>query len=113
CVIVFGDTNSTAAGAIAAAKHQISLAHIEAGLREVKKVIPEESNKLITDILSDYYFCPTQTAVDLLRSMGVTEKVYNVGDVMIDLNYRFIDEIKTDKAILQELGIQPDDYYFA
>jgi UDP-N-acetylglucosamine 2-epimerase len=113
CVIVFGDANSAAAGAIAAAKHQIPLAHIEAGVREFNKAIPEESNKLITDILSDYYFCPTQTGVDILQSMGITQNVYNVGDVMVDLDYRFLEQIKTDKAILHELHIQPRGYYFA
>jgi UDP-N-acetylglucosamine 2-epimerase len=89
------------------------LAHIEAGLREFNKAIPEESNKLITDILCDYYFCPTQTGVDILQSMGISKNVYNVGDVMIDLDYRFLEEIKTDVTILHRLGIQPRGYYFA
>jgi UDP-N-acetylglucosamine 2-epimerase len=113
CMVVFGDANSTAAAAIAAAKHQIPLAHVEAGLREFNKAIPEESNKLITDILCDYYFCPTKTGVDILESMGITQKVYNVGDVMIDLDCRFLEQIKTDTGILRELGIQPRFYYFA
>jgi UDP-N-acetylglucosamine 2-epimerase len=112
-IIVFGDTNSTAAGAIAAAKHQVPLAHIEAGLREFNKAIPEESNKLITDILCDFYFCPTQTGVDILKSMGITKQVYNVGDVMIDLDYRFLEEIKNDKSFLEEQGLKPKEYYFA
>lgn len=85
CVIVFGDTNSTSAAAIAAVKNKIKLGHVEAGLREFNKYIPEESNKLITDILSDFYFCPTPTAIDILKSMGITEGVYNIGDVMIDI----------------------------
>jgi UDP-N-acetylglucosamine 2-epimerase len=113
CVIVFGDANSAAAGAIAAAKHYIPLAHIEAGLREFNKTIPEESNKLITDILCDYYFCPTQTAVDILRSMGISQKVYNVGDVMIDLDYRFLEEITTNKIILAKLSVERRGYFFA
>jgi UDP-N-acetylglucosamine 2-epimerase len=85
CVIVFGDTNSTAAAAIAAVKNKIKLGHVEAGLREFNKYIPEESNKLITDILTDFYFCPTPTAIDILDSMGIKEGVYNIGDVMIDI----------------------------
>src|SRR5690606_38361608 len=110
-VIVFGDTNSTAAGAIAASKHQIKLSHVEAGLREFNKTIPEESNKLITDALSDFYFCPTQTGVDILNRFGVTENVYNVGDVMIDLNYRYQNYIQANHAILKRFGVDPKNYY--
>jgi UDP-N-acetylglucosamine 2-epimerase (non-hydrolysing) len=93
-VIVFGDTNSTAAAAIAAAKCNIPLAHVEAGLREFDKKIPEETNKLITDILCDYYFCPSQTAVDTLKDMGITQNVFLCGDVMIDIMYQFADRFK-------------------
>lgn len=112
CVIVYGDTNSTAAASIAAVKSGIKLAHIEAGLREFNKYIPEESNKLITDILADYYFCPTDTAVDILRSMGITENVFNVGDVMIDIIASSMPEIEANTAILSKLGITPGDYAF-
>lgn len=110
-VIVFGDTNSTAAGSIAAAKHNIKLAHVEAGLREFNKAIPEESNKLITDALSDFYFCPTDYGVEILHNAGVTEHVYNIGDVMIDLNYRYQSFIESNKAILERYGLQSKQYY--
>lgn len=111
-VIVFGDTNSTAAGSIAAAKHQVPLVHVEAGLREFNKSIPEESNKLITDILTDFYMCPTQTGVDILKSMGITSHVYNIGDVMIDLDYRYQDSILGNLSALREKNIESKSYYF-
>ena len=110
--IVFGDTNSTAAGAIAAAKHQVKLAHVEAGLREFNKAIPEESNKLITDALADFYFCPTDTGVDILKRFGITDFVHNVGDIMIDLNHRFADYINSNIALLERLGITSEEYFF-
>ncbi len=84
CIVVFGDTNSTAAGAIVAAKNNIKLAHIEAGMREFDKSIPEETNKLITDILADFYFCATPTAIKWLHDMGITKNVFHTGDIMID-----------------------------
>jgi UDP-GlcNAc3NAcA epimerase len=109
-IIVFGDTNSTAAGAICAAKHQIKLAHVEAGLREFNKAIPEESNKLITDALSDFYFCPTDTGVKILNDFNIYEHVYNVGDVMIDLNYRFDSQIKANNEILKKYGLKSGEF---
>lgn len=84
-VIVYGDTNTTAAGAIAAAKNNIPLAHVEAGLREWDKNIPEEVNKLITDAITDLYFCPTHSAVKNLNNNGITRNVYLTGDITLDL----------------------------
>lgn len=110
CVIVFGDTNSTAAAAIAAAKNNIKLAHVEAGLREFNKQIPEETNKLITDILSDYYFCPTYSATQILKNMGIQEKVYNVGDVMIDIILSNFDKIIENKKPFIKFNIKPKNY---
>lgn len=110
-IIVFGDTNSTSAGAIAAAKHQIKLAHVEAGLREFNKAIPEESNKLITDALSDFYFCPSDYGVEILHRAGITAHVYNIGDVMIDLNYRYQDYIANNTAILAQYDLKPKEFY--
>lgn len=113
CMVVFGDTNSTLAGALVATKLGIPLAHVEAGLRAFDKTIPEETNRLVTDVLSDYFFCPTASAVELLRKEGVTKNVYNVGDVMIDLNVRFEAEIKDNRSALDRFGVRPNEYYFA
>jgi len=83
-VIVYGDTNSTLAGALAAAKLHIPVAHIEAGLRSFDRTMPEEVNRVMTDHLSDLLFCPTDTAVRNLAAEGITQGVHQVGDVMMD-----------------------------
>ena len=86
-VLVYGDTNSTLAGALAAAKLHVPVAHIEAGLRSFNMMMPEEINRILTDQISDILFCPTQTAVDNLVREGFehkTTEVLNVGDVMQD-----------------------------
>ncbi len=84
-VLVIGDTNTTAAAAIATKKRNILLGHIEAGLREFDRSIPEEINKLITDAISDLYFVPTKTGVENLRRQGIADKVYLTGDIGLDL----------------------------
>ena len=83
-VMVYGDTNSTLAGALAAGKLPIPVIHIEAGLRYHNKLITEEPNRVITDYLSSILFCPTETAVENLKKEGIIEGVYNVGDVMLE-----------------------------
>jgi UDP-N-acetylglucosamine 2-epimerase len=108
-VMVYGDTNSTLAGALAAAKLNIPVAHVEAGLRSYDQTMPEEINRLLTDHLSAFLFCPTDQAVrNLLREGikdGKTRRVKNVGDVMYDsiLYYSKIAEKKS--AILKGLGL--------
>jgi UDP-GlcNAc3NAcA epimerase len=112
-VIVYGDTNSTLAGALAASKLHIKLAHVEAGLRSFNKRMPEEINRVLTDHVSDILFCPTQTAVENLKNEGITKGVYLVGDVMFDalLYFSKISDMKSN--ILERLNIKPKEYYLA
>ena len=83
-LLVYGDTNSTLAGALAAAKIGIKVIHIEAGLRSFNRDMPEEINRLLTDHISSLLFCPTKTAVENLKKEGITNGVHNVGDIMFD-----------------------------
>ena len=111
-VIVFGDTNSTAAAAIAAAKNNIPLAHVEAGLREWNKMIPEEINKLLTDSVTDLYFSPTKTGVENLKKSGITQNVFNTGDIGIDLIVNNLDKIENNQSILKNLEMTGGSYFF-
>jgi UDP-N-acetylglucosamine 2-epimerase len=85
CLIVYGDTNSTLAGAMAASKLSIPVAHIEAGLRSFNRRMPEEINRVVVDHLSDLLLCPSETAVRHLANEGITANVHVVGDVMLDV----------------------------
>lgn len=111
-VIVFGDTNSTSAAAVAAAKNHIPLAHVEAGLREWEKTIPEEINKLLTDAVTDLYFCPTKTGVENLKKAGITKNVFLTGDIGMDLLTRNAAKIKNNQQILDKLGVKPKEFFF-
>jgi len=111
-VLVYGDTNSTLAGALAAAKLNIPVAHVEAGLRSYNQAMPEEINRLITDHLSTFLFCPTAQAVQNLLKEGIRDGkgkiVKNVGDVMYDsiLYYSKIAEKRS--TVLQDLNLTPE-----
>lgn len=109
-VLVYGDTNSTLAAALAASKMNIKVAHIEAGLRSFDRRMPEEVNRVMTDHISNLLFCPTQTAVDNLAKEGITEGVHLVGDVMVDAvehNRKIADE---KSQIIEELGLEKGEY---
>ena len=109
-VIVYGDTNSTLAGALAAAKLHIPVAHVEAGLRSFDRAMPEEINRVLTDHISNILYCPTQTAVNNLRNEGITRGVHLVGDVMVDA-LQFNMEIAEDRSqILERLGVALKEY---
>jgi len=107
-LLVYGDTNSTVAGALAAKKLHIKVAHVEAGLRSFNMDMPEEVNRILTDRISDYLFCPTQTAVDNLTNEGYQNidcKIIKCGDVMQDAA-NFYAQKSTEKAtILNQINI--------
>ena len=111
CVIVFGDTNSTLAGSLAAAKLHIPVCHVEAGLRSFNRRMPEEINRVLTDHLSDLLFAPTTTAVKNLQQENITKGVCHVGDIMHDAAIRFGNIAEENSAILDNLGIQ--EYFLA
>ena len=98
-VMVYGDTNSTLAGTLSAAKLQIPVAHVEAGLRSYNRKMPEEINRIVADKLSKYLFVPTQTAAANLAKEGQTIGVYNVGDVMFDSFLYNLKHINTDEVL--------------
>lgn len=112
-VMVYGDTNSTLAGAIAAAKLNLPVAHVEAGLRSFNRHMPEEINRILTDKISNLLFCPTVTAVKHLEAEGITEGVHLTGDVMLDAALHFGRLAEEKESVLQKLGIKPKDYVLA
>lgn len=112
-LIVYGDTNSTLAGALAAAKINIPIAHIEAGLRSYNRKMPEEINRVLTDRLSELLFCPTKNAVNNLKKEGIHRGVYNVGDVMYDSVLYYKNIINKYDPILSKLNLKKRGYYFS
>jgi UDP-N-acetylglucosamine 2-epimerase len=112
-VLVYGDTNSTIAAALAACKLQIAVAHVEAGLRSFNRTMPEEHNRVLTDHCADQLFCPTQTAIENLEREGLTKKVYLVGDTMFDAVLRFAEVARERSTILEQLGVAPKKYLLA
>ena len=121
CVLVYGDTNSTLAGALAAKKLHIKLVHIEAGLRSFNMQMPEEINRIVTDRISDVLCCPTQTAVDNLIKEGFRPSgeasdvpgdplVVNIGDVMLDAALYYSSFSASKSSIISELGLGNSDF---
>ncbi len=111
--LVYGDTNSTLAAALAAVKLRIPVAHVEAGLRSFNREMPEEHNRVLTDHVADLLFCPTQTAVDNLRREGITAGVHLVGDTMYDAVLQCVEVAQQRSTILARLGLTPRGYLLA
>jgi UDP-GlcNAc3NAcA epimerase len=112
-VLVYGDTNSTLAGALAAAKTGARVAHVEAGLRSFDRTMPEELNRIVVDRLSTLLFCPTEVAVANLRREGVTDGIHLVGDVMLDANLRLAPIARERSSALVEAKVAPREYTLA
>lgn len=112
-VLIYGDTNSTLAGALAAAKLHIPVAHVEAGLRSFNMRMPEEINRILADRVSNLLFCPTETAVNNLKLEGVSKGVHNVGDVMYDVALFYRDRARQQNRILQTLGVESRGFALA
>lgn len=108
-VLVYGDTNSTLAGALAAAKLGLPVAHVEAGVRSFNWSMPEEINRVLTDRCAKLLFCPTDLAVDNLCSEGIRKGVHNVGDVMVDTLLRFLPRARRSD-VLSQLGLEARSY---
>ena len=123
-VLVYGDTNSTLAGALAASKLHVPLAHIEAGLRSFNKSMPEEVNRVLADHVSSFLFCPTHTAIENLKKEGFDTEasppfnldhpgIFHCGDVMYDNSLHFADVSATRSTILQDCHLTPDRFVLA
>ena len=112
-VCVYGDTNSTLAGALAAAKLNVPVAHVEAGLRSFNQKMPEEINRILTDHLSCLLFCPTAVAVKNLEKEGITQNVCLVGDVMYDSVKQNAERAVRQSTILEKLDVREQSYVLA
>ncbi|KAB7514664.1 UDP-N-acetylglucosamine 2-epimerase (non-hydrolyzing) [Halosegnis rubeus] len=112
-VFLYGDTNSTLAGALAGAKMDPAVAHVEAGLRSHNRDMPEEINRILSDHASDLFFPPSERAVEYLASEGITENVHNVGDVMYDALLLAQETALTESTLLTELGLDGEPYLLA
>jgi UDP-GlcNAc3NAcA epimerase len=104
-VLVYGDTNSTLAGALSGAKLGIRVAHVEAGLRSFNRRMPEEINRVLTDHVSDLLLCPSKTAMDNLEREGITRGAYLVGDVMADALWFAVEAARSRSQVMARLGI--------
>lgn len=110
-LMVYGDTNSTLAGSLVAAKLHVPVIHIEAGLRSFNKKMPEEINRIMTDHVSAYLFSPTETGVENLKNENITKNVYNIGDVMYDA-VLYNQELAQEKStVLQDNDLEQKGYH--
>ena len=112
-LLVYGDTNSTLAGALTAAKLHIPVAHVEAGLRSFNRRMPEEVNRELTDRLSRWLFCPTPAAVRNLADEGIRRGVFHSGDVMLDVHLLFADLAEKRSTVLADQGLRRGEYFLA
>jgi UDP-N-acetylglucosamine 2-epimerase len=113
-VLVYGDTNSTLAGALAAVKLGVRVAHVEAGLRSFNRSMPEEHNRVLTDHCADLLLCPTQTAVDQLRREGIEKGVELVGDPMFDAVVENLERARARRSeVVDALALSPKKYLLA
>lgn len=109
-LMVYGDTNSTLAGALVAAKLHVPIIHIEAGLRSFDKRMPEEVNRVLTDHVSDLLFCPTGVAVENLKNEGITEGVHQVGDIMLDSLLRVLPIAEEKSTAMEDFKLEKGTY---
>lgn len=113
-LVIYGDTNSTLAGALAASKLSVPVAHVEAGLRSFNRRMPEELNRVVADHLSDLLLCPSDTAMHNLASEGITRNAHQVGDVMLDVLTWAQQRLSAKPSgTLERLGLTKQDYLLA
>ena len=113
CILVYGDTNSTLAGALAASKLLIPVIHVEAGLRSFNKSMPEEQNRILTDHISKLLLAPTKDAEKNLEKEGIKNGVHNIGDVMYDAVLMFKEKSKIKEKLLEKIGVNKNEYILA
>jgi UDP-GlcNAc3NAcA epimerase len=113
CLLVYGDTNSTLAGALAAAKLHCPVAHVEAGLRSFNMRMPEEVNRILTDKVSDFLFCPTKVAVNNLENEGISKGVVLSGDVMFDAALYYKEIAAKKSNALKDVAVEKGGYVLA
>jgi UDP-GlcNAc3NAcA epimerase len=109
-VLVYGDTNSTLAGALAAGQSRVPLIHIEAGMRSFDRAMPEELNRVLADHIADLLLCASETAMENLRSESVAGRALLVGDVMVDVAMRGAAAARADEGLARARGLEPGAY---